>query len=314
MSKYVDSRVRRRAQLLAAALVFALLPVQLAGNLGARSPSASAAPVAVEAAPTCGGVDVPRPGGGSWTCTFADEFDGSGVDPERWQVIKSSTSGFHSGSECFVDSPETVAVSGGTLQLSVRKAEALFVCRAEKGLSGWLSRHHAGMITTFERFTQAYGRFEFRAKFPSFKTRGFQSALWLYPEKKTYGPWPASGEIDVAEFYTRYPDRVIPVAHYAGSRMDPDHTNRDCLVDRPDEFHTYLLEWDTDVLRVSFDGVPCLVDDWRPWGMTKPAPFDKPFHISLTQALGIGLNSPVHYGANAAIDATMEIDYVRVWK
>jgi beta-glucanase (GH16 family) len=264
---------------------------------------------------------VPKAGGGTWACTFADDFDGTAVDRLKWQVMTSRGSGFHSGSECFVDDPSTVSVARGVLSLSVRKRAASRRCHVRESLyvreslGGWLSGHDAGMLTSFERFTQTYGRFEFRARFPSIRVRGFHSALWLYPEEKYYGRWPRSGEIDVAEFYTRTPDRVIPVVHYAGSRMDPAHTNEQCFVEHPEKFHTYTLEWSASTIRIWYDGVPCLVDSWQPWGMAQPAPFGRPFHVNLTQALGIGTNSPYFSGATHTPDeATMQVDYVRVWQ
>jgi hypothetical protein len=63
---------------------------------------------------------------------------------------------------------------------------------------------------------------------------------------------------------------------------------------------------------VRYDGHTCLVDNWNPTGMVKPAPFDQPFMVALTQALGINTNafSP----ASTPLPATTQVDYVRVWK
>ena len=38
------------------------------------------------------------------------------------------------------------------------------------------------MVTTYNRFSQAYGRFEIRAKFPAATVQGLQSAFWLWPD------------------------------------------------------------------------------------------------------------------------------------
>jgi hypothetical protein len=45
--------------------------------------------------------------------------------------------------------------------------------------------------------------------------------------------------------------------------------------------------------------------------VASPAPFDQPFFLSLTQALGVGTNSPT---ASTPLPATTLVDYVRVWK
>ena len=42
----------------------------------------------------------------------------------------------------------------------------------------------------------------------------------------------------------------------------------------------------------------------------KPAPFDQPFIVALTQALGVGANAVT---AATPLPATTQIDYVRVW-
>ncbi|CAM9275597.1 unnamed protein product [Phaeothamnion confervicola] len=52
-------------------------------------------------------------------------------------------------------------------------------------------------ISTYGGFSFAYGRLEVEAKLP----RGdwMWPAVWLLPERSEYGPWPASGEIDLLE-------------------------------------------------------------------------------------------------------------------
>jgi hypothetical protein len=57
-----------------------------------------------------------------------------------------------------------------------------------------------------------------------------------------------------------------------------------------------------------------LVNSWNPAApLSKPAPFDQPFIIALTQSLGVATtaNQP---DAATPLPATMQVDYVRVWK
>jgi beta-glucanase (GH16 family) len=192
-----------------------------------------------------------------------------------------------------------------------------FICHHGDGGAGWETQHTGGMITSWGHFSQTYGRFEFRAAFPSLTVRGVQSALWLYPQTQTYGRWPLSGEIDVAEFYSRFPDRAVPTLHYPGDAFDENRTNRRCFVAHPERFHTYLLEWTRTMIRVSFDGVTCLVNTkWSPpLPLAHPQPFDHPFTLNLTQALGLGINSPLDNSiVRTPFPATMTVDYVRVWR
>jgi hypothetical protein len=56
-----------------------------------------------------------------------------------------------------------------------------------------------------------------------------------------------------------------------------------------------------------------LVDHWNPSSPeTQPEPFNQPFFINLTQALGIGTNNFIP--GVTPLPATTEIQYVRVWQ
>ena len=66
---------------------------------------------------------------------------------------------------------------------------------------------------------------------PPVSVPGLQESLWLYPEnEKLYGPWPDSGEIDYAEFYSDLPDADVPVTHYPGSSNDPNASIGACTI------------------------------------------------------------------------------------
>jgi hypothetical protein len=54
-----------------------------------------------------------------------------------------------------------------------------------------------------------------------------------------------------------------------------------------------------------------VTDNWKPL-LAKPAPFDQPFFLALTQALGIGGNA--FNPATTPLPATTQIDYVRIWQ
>ena len=259
----------------------------------------------------CGGVTtVPRPDSGSWRCTFSDEFDGTALDPTKWGVVQTSDTGFRSGGECYVDHPDNVSVSNGQLDLTVRALANKFACLSP--VDGWVTRYTGGMVSTNKRLSQTYGRFEVRARFFGATTIGVQSAVWMWPTEKTYGDWPKSGEIDIAEYYSKYPDRVIPYVHYAATVYDPTVTNTQCFVDRPDEFHDYAVEWTPAVITITIDGETCVSTRWEKAApLEKPAPFDRPFHLNLTQALGIGQNAFV--AGTTPLPATMQVDHVRVW-
>jgi beta-glucanase (GH16 family) len=247
-----------------------------------------------------------------WECTFIEDFDGDTLDRSTWIPQQTANSSFTSGVECNMDSPDNVSVGGGVLRLTARKEAAPFTCQDPKG--NFTTQYTAGSVSTYQRWSQAYGRFEVRAKFPGTAIKGLQSALWMWPDNDTkYGAWPKSGEIDIAEEYSLNSDRVIPYIHYVPWGGDAKATNNYCLVADVSQFHTYVVEWTTKTISIIYDNRVCTVDNWNPaLPLTKPAPFDQPFMVALTQALGIGKNA--FDPATTPLPATTEVDYVHVWK
>jgi len=259
---------------------------------------------------SCGKQTYTKPGGGTWKCTFADDFGGSSLDQTKWTPQQTAVSGLHSGPECLVDHPDNVSVGSGVLRLTARKQPAPFTCNSPHG--AYTTEYTSGGVTTYGKFSQAFGRFEFRAKFPGATVAGLQSALWLYPEQQKYGRWPTSGEIDVAEAYSLYPDRTIPYIHYTqADTNDKSVTNWYCKLD-PSQFHTYVAEWTSTSIKITNDGTTCVDHTIAPAApLAAPAPFDQPFNVLMTQVLGVNTNA--FDPASTPLPATMEVDWVRVW-
>lgn len=254
------------------------------------------------------GPTIRKASGEAWRCTFADEFSGRAVDSTKWMPLTTQNSGLRGNGDCWVNTPDTVRVAAGTLRLSTRKLTSPITC-TPRNTEPFSTRYVSGSISTYLKFAQAFGRWEIRAQFPAIETPGSQGALWLYPFQMTYGR--VSGEIDIAEFFSTYPDRVIPFVHYETAAVDPTVTNNYCMVQNPDEFHTYVAEWTRERVRVLFDGKVCVDHVINPAPpLVAPQPLDHPFTTNLTQSLGVGKNS---MDANTRFPLTTQIDYVRVW-
>jgi Glycosyl hydrolases family 16 len=241
---------------------------------------------------------------GSWNCTFDDEFDGTTLNTNNWVPQVTAASGYTNGATaCYQDNPQTISVSGGYLNLTALQV-APFTC--PDGSNTFTTTYEAGMVSTSGLFDQTYGAFEVNAKLPPSVVEGLQETMWLYPQNLTYGAWPASGEIDFAEFYSEYPGLDVPYIHYAQSSTDPNATSYDCLINQ-DSFNTYGVDWTPTSITVLDNGQPCLVDT----PTTGSEPFNEPFFIALTQALGVGTNafSP----GVTELPATTQIDWVRAW-
>ncbi len=245
-----------------------------------------------------------KPDGSTWTCTLAEEFDGDELDGRTWTAMEQV------GSQdlCLVDSPATVAVSGGRLRLSLIATDASTPCPLRP--DGTRAVYAGGQVSTYGRWSQQYGRFEARVRVQEADGPGLHEAFWLWPDVR-YGadqPWPQTGEIDVAETYSVRPDRAIPFLHYsadAGGPVEGLNTSTGCAAERG-SWHTYRLEWTADRLEISIDGKRCLVNT------AGAATFRKPFIVALTQFMGTGDN--LRDPARVPLPATMEVDWVRAWR
>jgi len=252
----------------------------------------------------------PRPqkaDGSHWSCTLADDFDGSTLDRTVWMPQTVFRSGEGDAWACYLDDPSVVSVGGGTLDLSVRELPESRPCEGQNGES---TPYVAGMVSTYRLFSQQYGRFEARIRNTPATVPGLQETFWLWPDDRVESDvlWPAAGEIDVSETYSQYPDLAIPFLHYTandnGGAIPGLNTSWSCPAQRG-VWNTYTLEWTPDRIEILVNGTSCLVNT-----SGDPA-FDKPYIVALTQLLGVGGN---RLTADTPLPATMNVDYVRVWE
>lgn len=120
----------------------------------------------------------------------------------------------------------------------------------------------ARLITKGKRTLQ-YGRVEVVAKMP--EGEWLWPAIWMMPEDSVYGPWPQSGEIDIAESrgnsqynYTDGRNSIISALHWGPSPANDGfwRTSGKHNVKRTDytkAFHTYGLEWTQNYLFMYID-------------------------------------------------------------
>ncbi|KAJ7651192.1 glycoside hydrolase family 16 protein [Roridomyces roridus] len=166
----------------------------------------------------------------------------------------------------------------------------------------------SGSESTLSRGSIRYGRVEFRAKMP----RGdwLWPAIWMLPVNNTYGPWPASGEIDIVESrgnglqYTNRGANYVQGSLNWGPNVLLNGVSKSYSwwSDRrklfSSDFHTYALEWTDKFLRISVDSrLHTLLD----------MPFDKPFYtrgefpptIIDTHGQAVAVQNPWQNGTNA---------------
>lgn len=244
--------------------------------------------------------------GGRLQCTFVEEFTGNQLDPESWVRQDTARTGFRLGRTCFSPT-RNVVVGGGAARLSVTRSFLPFSCRTPGG--SFATQYLGADISTWGKFSQTYGRFEARLRFPGFEGAGYHGGFWGNPQQLLYGAWPASGEIDIAEWWSVAPERVFPSLHYTGRTRED--TGWSCVMTNPEAFHTYAVEWTRDRMSFIYDGRTCFTRSWAPTTLTAPAPFDKPFYLSLTFGEGWPLGPAT---SSTPFPATMVVDYVKAWQ
>ena len=171
--------------------------------------------------------------------------------------------------------------------------------------------------------TQTFGpgvRIEARIKMAG--GTGLWPNFWLMGGNPPGKGWPRTGEIDVAESIGAQPtvlfatphgySRTGVVVHSNGKVPHAWHdpTVLDTHHVLSDAFHTYALDWTTDRLVWSADGIVIKTFDMSQLKPGDEWSFDNPMHIMLTLAVGgffAGAPTP-----QTPFPARMLIDYVRV--
>ncbi|CAM1501820.1 Fc.00g038040.m01.CDS01 [Cosmosporella sp. VM-42] len=179
----------------------------------------------------------------------------------------------------------------------------------------------SGRINTKKGATIKYGSVEVTAKLP--QGDWLWPAIWMMPVKNTYGPWPASGEIDIMESrgnnwtYEQGGNNIVSSALHWGPNPANDawwktnNKRKSLHKTYSDEFNTFGVEWSQKyiftyvnnrlltVLYTNFKkplwqrgGFPDanangtrLEDPWSDTGKDN-TPFDQEFYLILNVAVG----------------------------
>jgi beta-glucanase (GH16 family) len=125
--------------------------------------------------------------------------------------------------------------------------------RSNKTSGAIINPVRSARLSTKGKKSITYGKVEVVAKMP--KGSWLWPAIWMMPEHDTYGPWPASGEIDIAESRGNFGDdytiggrdALISALHWgplpeadAFWRTSGQHSVR--RTDYTQKFHTFGVE------------------------------------------------------------------------
>src|SRR4051794_18151475 len=142
---------------IAAVLLAALMAFIVPSGAVESAPSIASVTTGADA---CGTQPL-KPDGTAWQCTFSDDFTGTTLDRTKWLAVTSFVTGSEQVYTCYRDDPQNVNVRFGALNLRLTRLKAPAPC----GVTGRdPSRYQSGMVSTYHRFSQQYGRVEARIK------------------------------------------------------------------------------------------------------------------------------------------------------
>lgn len=255
------------------------------------------------ATPDC---DVPYLDGG-WVCTWADEFEGDGLDYQNnWLFYQDSLGGYNNELQYY--RPDNIEVSNGILRLHGE--------RLSSPIEG--KNYASAKISTHGRQSFLYGRFHVRARVPA--GSGTWPAIWMMPDSSRYGGWPNSGEIDIMEYVGYMPNVAHTTIH---TRKFNHMINTQIGYTRQvenmtTEMQDYEIIWKPGLIESYINGTLYGVFQYSAQANQDVPyhhafPFDHPFHLILNYAIG------GDWGGVQGVDASIfpnsfDIDFVRYYQ
>jgi len=244
-----------------------------------------------------------------WQLGWSDEFNGpagSAIDSTKWTFDVGGKGWGNNELETYTSRTANAHVEGGSLVIKAIK-------ETFTGADNITRNYTSARVLTKHKFSQAYGRFEARIKIPF--GQGIWPAFWLLGDNIDTAHWPNCGEIDIMENIGREPSLVHGTFHgpgYSGGNGIGAAYTLTGGKKFADDFHTFALEWEPNVMRFYVDGnlyqtrTPADVPPGASWV------FDHPFFIILNVAVGGAW--PGNPDATTAFPQQMLVDYVRVYR
>lgn len=246
---------------------------------------------------------------------WSDEFDTNGaVNPVKWHhqtQLPAGGSWFNGEVQHYTNELANSSINNGFLKIKAIKEPY-----TNQGVT---KQYTSARLNS--KFAFQYGRIDVRAKIPV--DQGTWPAIWLLGKNVNedggffdaeYGTtdWPACGEIDVMEHgitQSQPTNYVQSAIHTPSSFGNTSNIGGTIASDLVNNFHVYSMNWSPFQITFLLDGVAYYtynpaVKNASTW------PFDAPQYILLNIAMGgIAGTIPASF-----TDATMEVDYVRVYQ
>ena len=226
---------------------------------------------------------------------WAEEFNVDGApDATKWKYDIGTGDGGWGNQELqyYTNRAENASVSNGVLKITAKK----------ESYGG--KNYTSARLLSQTKFAFKYGRVEIRAKIPA--GVGTWPALWMLGNNINTVGWPSCGEIDIMEHRGSELNKIFGTLHYPGRSGGNADGNTKVISNATTEFHIYTLDWTASAIKIYVDNA--LIHSVT---NTNNIPFNQDFFFILNVAMGGNFAGTVD-GAFSA--ATMEVDYIRIYK
>lgn len=246
---------------------------------------------------------------------WSDEFESNGaVNATKWHHQTQLPAGgnwFNGEEQHYTNELTNSFVENGVLKI-VAKKEAYTT-------QGYTKQYTSARLNS--KFAFTYGRVDIRAKIPI--NQGTWPALWMLGKNviepgayfsSTYGTasWPACGEIDIMEhgITSWQPAGYVQSAlHTPSSFGNTTNIGGTIANNLGSDFHVYSMNWSPNQITFLLDGVP-----FYTYNPAVKNASNWPFNLDQYLLLNIAMGGVAGTIPSNFIDATMEVDYVRVYQ
>lgn len=244
-----------------------------------------------------------------WVLTWSDEFnapDGTPPDSQKWTSMTGGNGWGNNELEYYTTSTRNAHQEHGSLVIEA-------IREPYTGADGVKRDYTSARLSTADKFTQKYGRFEARIKMS--RGQGMWPAFWMLGDDIKFAHWPNCGEIDIVENLGREPSIAHGTIHgpgYSGDKGISAAFTLPAGKSFTDDFHIFAIEWEPEELRFYVDQDLYATRKPSDLPADKHWVYDHPFFILLN--LAVGGNWPGNPDSTTEFPQKMLVDYVRVYR
>eukprot|EP01084_Bolivina_argentea_P288540 495248_1 len=241
----------------------------------------------------------------NWKLIFDDEFDGKELNSSNWANTRTQSHGYPYELEIY--EAANVYLQNGSLVLKTKYQPTT--------KNGVTYPYTSGVVTSQNKFSHSYGKFEIRAKLPTEQFKHAWPAIWLQKQSGA-----CYEEIDIMEQWIGHDNNVLSTSYHwnpsnasecapSFSKAIGKYPPNGQTIDFSKEFHIWQLIWNKTEVAVWIDNnfVCKLTQDQA------PMPYEPEYIILNTAVCGASYCGGTS-GIPKDVTAYFYIDYVRVYE